>query len=63
MRLFKARIKEKGGHCVYPEYMADDDFWRWHDPRAFLVNFWGLNEPDVEFYALFEVIDGKEVRI
>lgn len=63
MRVFKAKIKEVSGHYVTPEYMADDDFWRWHEPKTFLTKFWGLEEPDVVSYELFEVVDGKEVRI
>lgn len=28
-----------------------------------LIAFWGLDEPDVESYELFEVIEGKEVKL
>lgn len=63
MRTFKAKITEKDGKVVTPEYMADDDFWRWHEPKQFLTEFWGLKDSDVVSYEIFEVIDEKEVAI
>ena len=63
MRQFKARIKEVSGHVVTPEYMADDDFWRWYNPKKFLIGFWGLRNADVSSYELYEVVNGKEVRL
>lgn len=63
MRTFKAKITETDGKVVTPEYMADDDFWRWHEPKQFLTEFWGLKDSDVVSYEIFEVIDEKEVAI
>ena len=63
MRTFRAKIHETDGHYVEPEYMADDEFWRWRDPKTYLIGFWGLREADVESYELYEVVDGKEVVI
>ncbi|MCQ2327701.1 MAG: hypothetical protein MJZ71_09085 [Bacteroidales bacterium] len=28
-----------------------------------LISFWGLDNDDVEWYELFELIDGKEVKL
>jgi hypothetical protein len=63
MRTFKARITETNGQVVTPEYMADEDFWRWHEPKQFLIGFWGLLNADVVSYEIFEIVDGKEVAI
>ena len=44
MKRFKATIKEIGKdgqvHVLHPEYLGDVT-------REFLINFWGLNDPDV----------------
>ena len=63
MRLFKAEVKETDGSFVAPTYMASDEFWEYNDPKEFLVNFWGLNNSDVESYKLFEVVDNKDIEI
>ncbi len=28
-----------------------------------LIKFWGLNEPDVEWYRLYEIVDGQRVEL
>lgn len=53
MRHFKATIKETSGHILHPEYFGDVD-------KEFLINFWGCNEPDVEWYIIEEVTDDDE---
>lgn len=57
MRHFKATIKETSGHILHPEYFGDVD-------KEFLINFWGCNDPDVEWYIIEEVtnddVDEKE---
>lgn len=63
MREFRATIKEKSGAVVKPSYMADDDFWKWNEPKPFLVNFWGLKNADVESYELYEIVNGKKVAL
>ena len=63
MRIFRAKIHETNGHFSEPEYMADEEYWKDKSPKAFLVNFWGLDEEDIESFELFEVIDGKEVQL
>lgn len=48
-RRFKARIKEKGNDTILtPEhwgYVTEED----------CVKFWGLNNPDVEWYEIEEI--------
>jgi hypothetical protein len=31
--------------------------------KAELIEFWGLENDDVEWYRLYQVIDGKEVEL
>lgn len=46
MKTWKATIKESGrNHLLTPTYIGNVD-------REFLINFWGLNESDVEWYKL-----------
>lgn len=52
MKHFKATIKETNGHIVKPEYYGDDEV-----TVKFLIDFWGCNEPDVEWYVIEEVTD------
>lgn len=28
-----------------------------------LVKFWGLNEPDVEWFRLYQILNGKKVEL
>ena len=28
-----------------------------------LISFWGLDEPDVEWYKLYKVVDGQKVEL
>lgn len=51
MRHWKCTIKEKGNDkLLVPEYIGDDYF----DENA-CVRFWGLKNPDVEWYKLEEI--------
>lgn len=46
MKTWKATIKERDcNHLLTPTYIGNVD-------REFLINFWGLNESDVEWYKL-----------
>ena len=63
MRTFGATIKEKEGAVVNPTYMADDDFWKWNEPKPFLINFWGLENADVEDYTLYEIVNGDRKEL
>lgn len=46
-KVFKLTIKEKGGAVLHPSYVGDVD-------EAFLVRFFGLDNPDVESYEIHE---------
>ena len=49
MKHWKAEIKERGNsHILTTELHADVD-------RKYCIDFFGLNEPDVEWYKLYEV--------
>ena len=53
MRHWKVEIKEVGNdHPVKSEYIGDEHFDEIH-----CVEFWGLKNPDVEWYKLEEVKD------
>ena len=53
MRHWKIEIKEKGNNQILtPEYIGDDSF-----DRNACIEFFGLNESDVEWYKLVEVND------
>lgn len=46
MVTWQATIKERGNdHILTPTYTGDVD-------KEFLIEFWGLNNPDVEWYKL-----------
>lgn len=50
MKTWRATIKERGNdHLLHPEYMFPDE-----EPKTEqdMIEFWGLNEPDVEWYKL-----------
>lgn len=55
---YEAEVKEKmNPHPLKPTY---------HGPkktRQELVDFWGLEASDVEWYRLYEIIGGKKVRL
>lgn len=49
---WEATIKEKGNPSVLtPSYTGDAETVT----REFLIDFWGLNDPDVESYELHQV--------
>jgi hypothetical protein len=55
MRTYKAVIKERGNeHLLTPTYTGENV------TRDVLVKHWGLNEPDVEWFKLYDVTNGKE---
>lgn len=67
MRRWRARIKEMGSESILtPEWhgcefdhITDDDV-REHAIRRHLVKFWGLENPDVEWYVLKEMKENEE---
>jgi len=49
---WQATIKEKGQpHPLKPTYTGDSN----DVTREFLIDFWGLEEPDVEWYKLEQI--------
>lgn len=56
---YTAEIKEVGNPSVLkpslsiPNEMTNDQ----------LVKFWGLDQPDVEWYKLYKVVDGQIVEL
>lgn len=59
MKTWKARIKEKNNdHILTPEYSWFDSGEK---TRQEMIEFWGLNEPDVEWYELELFEEGGEV--
>jgi hypothetical protein len=64
MITWQATIKENGNdHLLTPSYSMTEDMFgyikderqREYEMRKFLIEFWGLNNPDVEWYKLEEV--------
>ncbi len=55
---WKAEIKEKGNdHILTPEYLVPEDDMHDYIDEKFLINFWGLDHDDVEWYKLYKVKD------
>lgn len=59
-----ATIKESSNdHILTPTYSITDDMFghikdelqRDYETKRFLIDFWGLNNPDVEWYKLEKV--------
>lgn len=71
METWKATIKEKDNDVLLtPEYYfpeggmfsgITDEQKREYATRKFLIDFWGLEEPDVEWYELEKVSDIKNI--
>jgi hypothetical protein len=64
METWKATIKERGNeHVLTPTYSMPDDMFghiaderqREYETRKFLEKFWGVDNPDVEWYKLEKV--------
>lgn len=64
MIIWQATIKECGNdHLLTPSYSITDDMFghikderqREYETKRFLIGFWGLNNPDVEWYKLEKV--------
>lgn len=57
MTTWEATIKEVNNeHLLHPSWIGesehDDDYM-----RKFLIGFWGLDKPDVEWYTLKKIED------
>lgn len=53
-----AKIKEVGNPSVLTSSIQGKEM-----TKEQLISFWGLEEPDVEWYKLYQVKDGKEVEL
>lgn len=53
-----AKIKEVGREHLLTSSIQGEEM-----SKEQLISFWGLENDDVEYYELFEIIDGKEVRL
>lgn len=54
-----AEIKEVGN----PRVLTPSLSISYEMTKEQLVKFWGLNEPDVEWFNLFKVVDGQRVEL
>ncbi|MCI7406955.1 MAG: hypothetical protein SO162_01375 [Candidatus Onthomorpha sp.] len=57
MKTYIAEIKEVGETTVLTPSITCDVM-----DKEELIEFWGLNEPDVEWYRLYEIVDGNRVE-
>ena len=57
--VYTAEIKEVGRDQILTPSLNCYD----NKTKEQLVAFWGLKDPDVEWYRLYEVIDGKKVEL
>lgn len=62
MITWQATIKEHGRESLLtPTYSVPEDGMHDHIDENFLIDFWGLNEPDVEWYHIEKLNDnGKK---
>lgn len=54
-----AKIKEVGHQNILTSSLTTDVV----KTKDELIQFWGLDQDDVESYTLYEVMDGKEVKL
>lgn len=52
------KIKEVGREHLLTSSIQGEEM-----SKEQLISFWGLENDDVEYYELFEIIDGKEVEL
>ena len=57
MKTYIAEIKEVGKTTVLTTSITCDVM-----DKEDLIEFWGLNEPDVEWYRLYKNVDGNRVE-
>jgi len=59
MKKWRAKIKEKDkDHILTPEYWFSDENEK---TRKNIIDFWGLENPDVEWYKL-ELFDDEDKK-
>lgn len=54
-----AKIKEVGYQNILTSSLTTDMV----KTKDELIQFWGLDQDDVESYTLYEVVDGKEIKL
>lgn len=54
-----AKIKEVGHQNILTSSLTTDMV----KTKDELIQFWGLDQDDVESYTLYEVVDGKEIKL
>lgn len=54
-----AKIKEVGHQNILTSSLTTDVV----KTKDELIAFWGLSNDDVESYTLYEIVDGKEVKL
>ena len=59
MLKYIAEIKEVGNPSVLTPSLSI--FYEMTKDK--LVKFWGLDQPDVEWYKLYKVVDGQKVEL
>ena len=58
MKTYFAEIKEVGNQTVLTPSITCDGM-----TKEELIEFWGLNGPDVDWFKLYELIDGHRVEL
>ena len=58
MKTYLAEIKEVGEPTVLTPSITCDGM-----TKEGLIEFWGLNEPDVEWFGLYEIVEGHRVEL
>lgn len=58
MKTYITEIKEVGNPSVLTPSVTCDGM-----TKEGLIEFWGLTEPDVEWFRLYEIVDGNRVEL
>ena len=58
MKTYITEIKEVGNPAVLTPSVTCDGM-----TKEGLIEFWGLTEPDVEWFRLYEIVDGNRVEL
>lgn len=58
MSTYVAEIKEVGNTTILTPSVTSDGM-----TKDDLIEFWGVDEPDVEWYRLFQIVDGQKVKL
>lgn len=58
MKTYVAEIKEIGNPTILRPSLCCEGMTKDH-----LIKFWGLNLPDVQWFRLYEIVDGRLVEM